>query len=187
MNNNKTIDNQLYDLLCSKVRYMRYGDLQLQILKLTNKFWKRVVAFDMETKVIKNQEYLSNERILAIGLAKRSKGELTTRKGVDVKIIFLKRDSEKSEKNLLRKFGKILSEIRPLGVIGYGIRQYDIPLLAIKKQYYGTQLKTLPEFWKIVDFVESTVQIDLYHILKYRGIKKFEEIFPIKDLVIYHF
>ena len=78
--------------------------------------------------------------------------------------------------DLLLRFGREIGRIEPLCVLGYGIRQYDIPLLAIKKQRYGDRMKERKEFWKLVDLVESALHIDLYHILKYKRYKRFEEV-----------
>lgn len=139
------------------------------------KYWNRVIAFDLETNVV-DQNFLTNERILAVGVARREWGGLLSREVIITDILFLDLDND-AEFNLLLEFGKILAKIRPLGVIGYGMRQYDIPLLAIKKQYYGDRMKKYKEFWKLIDFLESAIRIDLYHILKYLGIRKFNEIF----------
>ena len=38
-------------------------------------------------------------------------------------------------------------------------------------------MKRYKEFWRLVDFIESAIHIDLYHILKYLGIRKFNDIF----------
>ena len=153
---------------------MLYEQFQFKILRLLRPVWNRVVSFDLETNV-KNLKFLTDERILAISLARRKKGNLMESKGVEIKTLFLKEDTNESEIELLRELGSELDRIKPLCVLGYGIRQYDIPLMAMKKQYYGKYMKAWSEFWKIVDFIESAVHIDLYHLLKYKRYRKFEE------------
>ncbi len=158
---------------------MKYEDLHIKLLRMMKPHWKRVVAFDLETYV--TDGFLTNERILAASIARRVEGDFTKEEGIDIKTIILKEDSDESEVELLKEFGKELESIRPLCVVGYGIRQYDIPLMAIKKQHYGSSMKRCSEFWKIVDFVESAVHIDLYHILKYKGYRKFDEVVYSKE------
>lgn len=82
-----------------------------------------------------------------------------------LKQFFLEKEDDDSEMALLESLNEELSAIKPLGVIGYGLRQYDIPLLVMKKQHYNLLL------WKLVDMTESAVHIDLYHLLKYKGYK----------------
>ncbi len=154
---------------------MRYEDLQIYLLRLLKSFWNRVLALDIETHVVE-QRYLENDRILAVGIARRVSGDLLDSDGIEVKTIFLEDDTDDSEIELLKKLGAELSRIKPLCVVGYGIRQYDIPLLAIKKQRYGNLMKQFREFWKLVDLIESAVHIDLYHILKYKGYRKFDDV-----------
>jgi len=90
--------------------------------------------------------------------------------GVETKTFFLEADDDESEINLLKRLDYELGSIRPLCVLGYGVRQYDVPLLCIKKQHYNLLL------WKIIDLCESAFHIDLYHILKYKKYKKFEDV-----------
>lgn len=153
---------------------MLYEELQLKVLRMLRPVWNRVVSFDLETNV-RNLNFLTNERILAVGLAWRRDGRFLDSEGIEVKTLLLKEDTDVSEMELLRALGGELARIKPLCVLGYGIRQYDIPLIAIKKQHYGEHMKAHSEFWKLVDFAESAAHIDLYHILKYKGYRKFQE------------
>lgn len=154
---------------------MKYEDLQIILLKFMKSYWKRVIAFDMETHV-PDQRYLTGERILAISFARRIGGKFLGSNGIEIKTLFIEENTDDAEVDLLLRFGKELGRIKPICVLGYGIRQYDIPLLAIKKQYYGEYMKNRKEFWRIVDFVESALHIDLYHILKYKGYRKFDHV-----------
>jgi DNA polymerase elongation subunit (family B) len=147
-------------------------ELNLSILKLLRNEWNRVIALDIETHIPAPDMFLTNEPILSVSLARRVSGELTRGEGISVKTILLDDENEESEKELLTKLNKELSDIKPLGVVGYMIRQYDIPLLVIKKERYKRYNLSL---WGIVDVTESAAAIDLYHILKYMGYKKLEE------------
>ncbi len=164
------------------VEKVKFEDFQLELLKFLKPFWSRVISFDVETHVI-GQGYLTNERILAIGIARRTSGDFMKEKGIEVKILWLEEDNEDAEIELLRNFCRELSRIKPLGVIGYGIRQYDMPLMAIKKQRYEAEIKKFSEYWKLVDFVESTLPIDLYHILKFKfkSIRRLEDVANLDD------
>jgi DNA polymerase elongation subunit (family B) len=148
-------------------------ELNLSILKLLRNEWNRVMALDIETHIPAPDMFLTGEWILSVSLARRVSGELTRGEGISVKTIFLDDEREESEKELLTRLNKELSDIKPLGVVGYGIRQYDIPLLVIKKERYCKRYNL--SLWGIVDATESAAVIDLYHILKYRKYKKLEE------------
>jgi DNA polymerase elongation subunit (family B) len=160
-------------------RYFEVGnglfleELNLTILKLLRNEWNRVIALDIETHIPAHDMFLTGDRILSVSFARRVSGELTRGEGISVKTIFLDDENEESEKELLTKLNKELSDIKPLGVVGYGIRQYDMPLLVIKKERYYKRYNL--SLWGIVDTTESAAVIDLYHILKYMGYKKLEE------------
>lgn len=147
---------------------MRYEEFQLRLMRMLKPFWSRVISLDIETHVL-NEQFLTNERILSISFARRISGNLMDAKGIEVKTIFLNGENDESEKRLLEIFNNELGKIKPLGVLGYGLRQYDIPLLIIKKQHYGLLL------WKLIDMTESVVHIDLYHLLKYKRYRKLDE------------
>ena len=103
---------------------------KLVYLVSQNNLWNRIIALDLETDV-RGGNFLSNERILAIGVAFfNNNGEIET------KIFKLKDETDSSELDMLQQFDIFLGEKRPLGVTGYFFRQYDIPLLAIKRSYY---------------------------------------------------
>ena len=59
---------------------MNYEELQISQLNFLRRYWDRVVAFDLETHRV-NKDFLTNERILAIGLARRVNGTLGKEKG----------------------------------------------------------------------------------------------------------
>ncbi|MEM0049561.1 MAG: hypothetical protein QXW39_03385 [Candidatus Bathyarchaeia archaeon] len=148
---------------------MLYEELQIKLLKLLQDNWNRVISLDMETHVLDPSHFLKDERILSVSLARRISGNFVEGKGIELKTIFLDKEDDDSEKMLLKSLDLELSKIKPLGVIGYGLRQYDIPLLVMKKQHYNLLL------WKLIDMTESAVHVDLYHLLKYKRYKKLDQ------------
>jgi DNA polymerase elongation subunit (family B) len=135
---------------------MLYEELQIKLMKLLKPHWSRVISFDIETRIEDPSRFLKNERILSISLARRVSGKLMDEDGIKITTLFLDSDNDECEVGLLKSLDNTLGMIRPLCVIGYGIRQYDIPLLCIKKQHYSLLL------WKLIDMCESAVHIDLY-------------------------
>jgi len=148
---------------------MLYEELQIEVLRLLSSNWSRVISFDVETHVLDTSYFLKNERLLSISFARRVSGKFMDENGIEVKTLFLDEDTDNSEVKLITNLDNLLSMIKPLCVIGYGLRQYDIPLLCIKKQHYHLLL------WKIIDMCESAVHIDLYHLLKYKRYKKLDD------------
>lgn len=148
---------------------MLYEELQIKLLKLLRNSWERVITLDMETHVIDPSHFLKDERILSVSLARRISGNFMEGNEIELKTIFLDKEDDDSEKILLESLDLELSKIKPLGVIGYGLRQYDIPLLVMKKQHYNLLL------WKLIDMTESAVHVDLYHLLKYKRYKKLDQ------------
>lgn len=143
--------------------------MNLKLLNFFRSNWNRVISLDLETHVIERQ-FLKNERVLAISYARRINGKFMETEGIETNTLILQNDSIESELELLKKFNTELKQIRPLCVIGYGLRYYDIPLLHLKRRHYNITI------WYIVDLIESTFQVDLYHILKYKKYKRLADV-----------
>ena len=131
-----------------------------------------MISLDLETKVLDSSQMLTNERILSVSIARRISGEPTSA-GIEVETILLSRDDEESEKKLLEDLNEKLGEIKPLGVVGYAMRSYDIPLLSIKKQRHYQKYRS--PLWKLIDTIESAAHVDLYFPLKRMGYRNLEE------------
>lgn len=116
------------------------------------KIWDRVIAIDLETDC-RNKDFLSNERILAIGVAYFKED-----KKINFQIFRLEEDSDESEVRLLQEFDEFLRLKHPLVVTGFHLRQYDVPLLALKKSYYS---KKKIVFWKIGNLIDNTFHFEL--------------------------
>ena len=144
---------------------MHIGELGLQILRLLSSNWKdRVVSLDIETHVKSKEDFLTDEYILSIALATRSSGNLTSSPGIEVEVLILEDENEEAELNLLLELNKWLGQCRPLSLIGYGLRAYDIPLLLKKNRKYREHLDR--PLWKIIDALQQSVHIDLCAMLK---------------------
>lgn len=155
------------------MRPRTYEEFNAQLLLLLRGIWDRVIFLDMETDV-RGENFLRDERILLISIG-RCISKCLSSDGIKIKSFILESDSDDRELELLVKFNEELRRLRPLAVVGFGIRSYDIPLLAMKKQKYVNRREYL---WKIVDLVEQALHIDLCHMLRYYcNIKRFDEVY----------
>lgn len=144
-------------------------ELQLKNMKIVadKGLWYRAVAFDFETKVLKLDEFLTGEIILGVSLARRvSSGE------IEKEIIILDDESDEGELELLRKLDKILLQWKPLLIIGYFCRDYDLPLLSCKKQKYKLLGHKL---WGITNIINGALHIELADLSRYTLDKKYQE------------
>lgn len=168
---------------------MSYEHVEEEVIKLLKKYWvrriyvdprgteriaePRVVSLDLETAPLKSTDFLSNERILAIAVAKRISGEFTSAEGIEVKSWLLSEDSDLGEYELLREFNEGLRP-EPLGVIGFGIRDYDLPLLSIKMERYNpdinevkSRIPHVKKLWHIINTLERAIHLDLMTRLQF--------------------
>jgi len=142
-----------------------YFDMDRSIIRLFRTDWGKVFSLDIETHVPTRNDMLTNERILGIGVCHRTKKEL------DSKLFVLNDDSDKAELNVLQQFDDYIKQNRPMGLVGYALRGYDIPLLEIKRHRYGG-----PGLWAIRDLVRRTPSIDIQesvrdYLLRLKGEK----------------
>ncbi|MDF1541404.1 MAG: hypothetical protein P1Q69_21070 [Candidatus Thorarchaeota archaeon] len=143
---------------------MYLEELNLEILKLLHNNWNEVISLDLETQVEKRDDFLTDEYILGVSLACRKTSEMVSSDGVNVEVLILEELSEDAELELLKKLNLWLGEHRSLGVIGYGLRGYDIPLLLKKLQKYRRKMNK--PMWKIIDALQQAAHVDLYAMLK---------------------
>ncbi|TXT53764.1 MAG: hypothetical protein BAJATHORv1_120059 [Candidatus Thorarchaeota archaeon] len=133
----------------------------LKILKVLSEYWTRVVSLDIETDT-RDGQFLIGERILGLSLACRDEGYLTQSEGVSVATFVLEEDTDEAEMQMLQKVGEALDVVRPLGVLGYNHRSYDLPLLSMKLERYKKTIKP----WKLVDLIQQSVPIDFIFVLR---------------------
>ncbi|MEM0350058.1 MAG: ribonuclease H-like domain-containing protein [Candidatus Caldarchaeum sp.] len=142
-----------------------YEELNLKLLELLSDCWDRVISLDFETYVVENR-FLNDEKILSVSFARRVSGKTMQAEGIEVKSNVLNKEDKDSEKQMLDWLDEELGKINPLGVVGYMLRAYDIPLLIMKKE--RNKVEGSP-YWKIIDLTENAVHVDLYHLLRDRG------------------
>jgi len=115
----------------------------------------RIVSFDLETKVLAADKFLTNETVLSIAFARH------IGKKVDSKVLTLQEESAEAEDQLFFSANQLIENVRPLVVVGYNITGYDVPLLQMK-------LRSLPKpYWAFKDVVERAFIFDLKHPLKF--------------------
>ena len=153
---------------------MYLEDLNFRILKVLSEGWRNVISLDIETDVRTRGEFLTDEYILSIALASRRQGSLLSATGIETEVLMLEEQTEEAEINLLNELNSLFGKQRPLGLVGYGFRGYDIPLLLMKCQKYKSRLDA--PLWKVIDALQQAAHVDLYAMLKtwYR-VKNFRE------------
>lgn len=150
--------------------YGSFTEAVVEAIKQGNA-WHRAVSIDLETKIEKKEDFLSGERILAIGMARR------TGSGVEVKTFTLKDESDDAELELLYEAARYLAPVRPLVLLGYNITGYDFPLLCLKLKWHDDFLrKKTPEgekpvfpreYWALKDALTRAYILDMMHPLRY--------------------
>ncbi len=133
--------------------------------------WHRAVSIDLETKIEKKSDFLSGERLLGIGFARRA-GEI-----VETKMLRLEEDTDEAEVRLLEEAARWLCNVRPLLLLGYNISGYDYPLLALKVKWYdqrgrasckeGERPVFPREYWALKDALTRAFVLDMMHSLRY--------------------
>jgi len=144
-------------------------ELILKNLEIIHKsdLWYRVVALDFETKIQSESDFLTNELILGVSLARRLSSNKIERKN-----IVLKEENLTSEFELLKELDQILLEWKPLIMLGYGCRDYDFILLALKKR--KCKLNNIP-VWGITNIINGSIHIELADLARYLLHKNYGE------------
>lgn len=133
--------------------------------------WHRAVSVDLETKIEKKGDFLTGERLLGIGFARRA-GE-----NVETKMFRLKDDTDEAEIELLNEAARWLATVRPLLLLGYNISGYDYPLLSLKLKWYddfgrakckeGEKPVFAREYWALKDALTRAFVLDMMHSLRF--------------------
>ena len=150
--------------------YNEFSEEIIEILK-SRAQWHRVVSIDLETKIEKKSDFLTGERLLGIGLARRDG------KKVETRAIWLKDESDEAEVELLNEAARWLAPIRPLALVGYNIAGYDYPLLNMKLKWYddyhrkglkeGERAAYPREYWALKDALTRAYILDMMHPLRF--------------------
>ncbi|MFH1199664.1 MAG: hypothetical protein V1708_01205, partial [Candidatus Micrarchaeota archaeon] len=157
---------------------MQLEELQNQIVAVIQKYgaWGQVVSIDLETKVLRPEDFLSNERVLAAGISVRGFDGM-----VHTQTATLEEDSDESEFALMEKLGRMLEPIHALVLAGYNISGYDFPLLCLKLKRYddyqrakaapGEKLKFPREYWALKDALTRAYILDIMHVARFKVAK----------------
>lgn len=173
------------------IQSLDYGTFTEAIIETikSSHAWHRVVSIDLETKIEKKADFLTGERLLGIGLARRVGKEVETR------TFRLKDESDGAEIELLYEAARYLSPVRPLVLLGYNIAGYDYPLLSLKLKWHddllragapdsrfaaqdgahsgprpesgGTRPNFPREYWGLKDALTRAYILDMMHPLRY--------------------
>ncbi len=133
--------------------------------------WHRAVSIDLETKIEKKSDFLTGERLLGIGFARRTQGK------VEVRTFRLKDDSDGAEAELMDVAARYLHTVKPLLLLGYNIAGYDYPLLALKVKWYDDRARAAcavgqkpvfaREYWALKDALTRAFVLDMMHSLRF--------------------
>jgi len=142
---------------------MHYGHLAQAVVDwaVENGQRDRIAAIDLETKVIGESGFLSNEIILSIAVAHRkSTGELRS------EIYTLDEETDDAEISLLQQFNDFMLDVKPMILLGYSLTSYDIPLLNLKLRDVEERGRKKGEkiiFWGILDCISRAFILDMKH------------------------
>ncbi|MFA6214815.1 MAG: hypothetical protein WC717_06100 [Candidatus Micrarchaeia archaeon] len=133
--------------------------------------WHRAVSIDLETKIEKKTDFLTGERLLAIGMARRAGSN------VEVRTFTLKDESDGAEIELMYEAARWLAPVKPLLLLGYNIAGYDYPLLNMKLKWHDDLLRSrMPdgekphfprEYWALKDALTRAFVLDMMHPLRF--------------------
>lgn len=156
---------------------MKFSNLQFLCLQhITNR--AQIICLDLETNP-KDHEFLTSERILAIGISRRISGAPCSSDGIETKIWMLEKNNDENEIELLRVFSRWLKTVVPMVVVGANIRGYDLPLLSYKLERYKNSL--LADKWGLVDLLERPINIEMIHLFKEHGVNRLGDIVDLPE------
>ncbi|MFH0817161.1 MAG: hypothetical protein V1909_00840 [Candidatus Micrarchaeota archaeon] len=146
--------------------YNKFTKSIMEIIKQHNAGF-RVVSFDLETKIMDKKDFLTGERLLGIGMARRYNGE------VESKILKLKDESDEAEVELLNEAAAFMTIAKPLVLLGYNISGYDYPLMNLKLKWYDEyhenkgNARYPKEYWSLKDALTRAYILDIMHPLRF--------------------
>lgn len=137
---------------------VHHGDLAQAIVEWVVKTGnlERIVAIDLETKILDVKGFLTGETVLCVSLARFVDGSIQN------KVILLENENSESEAKLLAGLNEYLLEVRPLILVGYNLCGYDVPLLNLKLRQYPD-----PICWGIEDTIDRSFHLDMKHPVRF--------------------
>ena len=134
-----------------------YGHLAQRVIEtlIRENEIQRIVSLDLETKVLRPEDFLTGEPILATSLAYLEDEEIQTR------VLVVNEEGPKSEEGLMSELDSFLIEMRPLVIVGYNNTGYDLPLLTLKVRH-----SSVP-FWALKDTLSRSFPLDMMHVVRF--------------------
>ncbi|MDG7051927.1 MAG: hypothetical protein JRN19_05695 [Nitrososphaerota archaeon] len=139
---------------------MNYDDLQRAVIDYLrrNDAWNRVVSLDIEASL--ETPYDPGRAMLSLSVARRGAG------GIEVSNFIVKEETEEQEfEDIFSRFGPYCEQNRPLVLLGYGISDFDLPILSVKMRLLDERFrkdgKYLSGYWALRDTLRRAYIIDL--------------------------
>lgn len=116
---------------------------------------ERVLSIDLETLIRTQDDFLTDERIIAISLSYFEDGKMST------ELFIAESDSAEEEDRILDQLDMFVVAFRPTIIIGYNHTGYDLPLLRLKmrKRPYARQL------WNLKYFLSVSYCLDMMPVI----------------------
>ena len=135
-----------------------HGDLANVVIEWVAKTGnlERILALDLETKVLEENGFLTGETVLCVSLAWFLDGKVCN------KLILLEEENPEGEAKLLAQLNDFLLEVRPLVLVGFNLCGYDVPLLNLKLRQHPNQI-----YWGIKDTIERSFHLDMKHPIRF--------------------
>ncbi|OWP55274.1 MAG: hypothetical protein B2I17_09730 [Thermoplasmatales archaeon B_DKE] len=114
----------------------------------------RILSIDLETLIESKEDFLNNERIIAISMSY----------GIDpirTKVLVADDDTVKSELKILRDMDRFLGELQPNVILGYNHSGYDIPLIQSKLR----KLSFSDQLWNFKYYSGTAIVTDMMYVI----------------------
>lgn len=138
---------------------MNYDDVQRTVVNYLyrNRAWNRAISLDLEADL----ETLNDPKKLMLSLS------VASRNGdkIEVRNFILDEETEAGETAVIGQFGEYCQETRPLLVTGYGITDFDLPVLLLKMRQLDIKFKKertyTPGHWAFRDTLRRAYFLDM--------------------------
>lgn len=117
---------------------------------------EKVLSIDLETKVLKKEDFLTGEPILSVSLAYFEDGKTCK------KVIVLEDENLEAEGRMFDELETFLSQKRPLLLLGYNLCGYDIPLIHLRLRKHPERI-----YWVIQDTIDRSFLLDMKHPIRF--------------------
>lgn len=116
--------------------------------------FESVLSLDLETIIRSRNDFLTNERIIAISVTYFSDG-------LQTKLFIAENDTDEEEDRILNDLDRFILDFKPSIIIGYNQCGYDIPLLRLKmrRRNYSSQL------WNLKYFLSVAYCLDMMQVI----------------------